>query len=63
MGQYELLGAYIVFAFVVFLAAVLWNKHRDTLKKRFWLVNYRHTDEESHKTAPTESPKASHTHA
>jgi len=55
MNEYEVLGAYVVFALLVFLGGILWTRHSKAIKKRFRLLNYGHTDEESQK--PT------HTHA
>lgn len=43
MGEYEILGSYVVFALLVFLGAVLWNKHRKAVVRRFRLAEYRHT--------------------
>lgn len=52
MGEYEILGSYVVLALVVFLGAVLWNKHRKAVVRKFRLSEYRHLRSNDHAAQP-----------
>lgn len=51
MSEYEAIALYAGFALVVFSVAMIWRFHRDTIKKRFHLLNYHPKDDD---------PKAPH---
>jgi hypothetical protein len=40
MSDYEAIALYAAFALVVFSIGMIWRYHRDTIKKRFHLLNY-----------------------
>jgi hypothetical protein len=40
MTEYQALVAYIGVTLVVFAGAIIWNKWRNVVKKRFHLLNY-----------------------
>jgi hypothetical protein len=50
MNEYEAIAVYAVFAFVIFALAMIWRRYRETMKKRFHLLNYRSKSDDS-KTA------------
>jgi hypothetical protein len=51
MSEYEAIAVYAGFALVVFSVAMIWRFHRETIKKRFHLLNYH---------SKPEDPKAPH---
>lgn len=44
MNDYEAIVIYAVFALVVFAAGMIWRFNKDTLRKRFHLLNYHSKD-------------------
>jgi hypothetical protein len=40
MNEYETIGVYAAFSLIVFGMALIWRKYRDSMKKRFRLLNY-----------------------
>jgi hypothetical protein len=40
MSDYGAIALYAVFALVVFSIAMIWRYHRETIRKRFHLLNY-----------------------
>jgi hypothetical protein len=53
MNDYEAIGIYALFALVVFSFGMIWRFSKDTLKKRFHLLNYHSKDSD---------PKVPHVH-
>jgi hypothetical protein len=41
MNEYEMIGMYAIFALLVFLGGVLWNKHREFFKQKFNMTHDR----------------------
>jgi len=61
MNEYEILGLYVVFALVVFLGALLWNRHRKTIMRRLHIREYRSSRNDAHDTHETrETAQVSH---
>ena len=40
MSDYEVIALYAAFALVVFSIGMVWRYHRDTIRKRWHLLNY-----------------------
>jgi hypothetical protein len=45
MNEYEGIAVYAGFSLIVFLVAMIWRLYRDTLMKRFHLLNYYSKDD------------------
>lgn len=52
MSDYTGIWVYAGFSLILFGVALVWHKYRETIKKRFHLVNY-HSKSDHNKTAPT----------
>jgi hypothetical protein len=52
MNDYEVIGAYAVFAFFLFGLAMAWRRYRGTIKKRFHLLNYHSKGDDPKATHP-----------
>jgi hypothetical protein len=46
MNEYEAIAVYAGFALIVFAIAMVWQHYRESIKKRFHLVNYRSHDDD-----------------
>lgn len=49
MSEYEAIGVYAGFAFLVFAIGIIWRYHREWIKRRFPLVNYHSRDHDDPK--------------
>jgi cbb3-type cytochrome oxidase subunit 3 len=47
MNDYEAILAYAAFALALFGLALIWHRYRDTMKKRFHLLNYQAKGDDS----------------
>jgi len=52
MNDYEAIGAYAAFALVLFALAMTWRHYRETIKKRFHLLNYDSKSDKAKATHP-----------
>ena len=52
MSDYEAIGVYAGFALIVFAIGMIWRYNRDTIKKKFHLLNYHSKGDDSKTTHP-----------
>lgn len=52
MSDYQAIGVYAGFALIVFAIGMIWRYNRDTIRKRFHLLNYHEKSNDSKTTHP-----------